>query len=176
MQFNYHLSEQDCYKFIEHRTKFSRFGRISLNSQRYLLYAFFGILFSGDILNGTVGYILTVPLFLLFYFTGPGSLAKATVENFKKIAAEAGANELIGWRSLILSDSFISEQQEGLTQHTPYDKIFNIYNGPEYCYIYYDLQTAAVVPWSAFKDENEKKSFLETLKIKRPDLLRFETK
>lgn len=176
MQLEYVLNENDYSKFLRHRSRFSVAGRAAIRSLRIFFVGLFLFFSVADLINDQFGFPIYGLLFAFFFFSAPGSLGKGEVENHKKIVAEKRVDEYVGWRKLVLSDDFISEQQQGLTYHTTYDKIYKIYNSSDYCYIYYEVMGAAIVPRTAFGSEAEKQSFLDFLKSKRPDLLAFEVK
>ena len=166
-KFKYQLNEEDYYEFSKFHMYNSPLNKKRIARMRFLCPAFFMML-SFLIYRATqnpVSYIIGGAISLLWIVFYEKLCTSALRKNING-AIKSGKLPVKNRSVLRFEEEGFFEKTELSEIQFPYTGIEQIVNGDSGIYIYTAATNAIIVPYQAFKNENEKKEFFEFIKLK----------
>lgn len=167
MKLEYDLSEQDYMAFNMHYIKYSKRIRSSLFVQRYLISLIFLVI---PFVTGGAKYIslggslaLAVVIYVLWVVFYPKYFNGALKKRVTKILNQGNNKSLLGRRTMSLGEDGISEMGNYGDGKIPWDSIKKVEETNEHIFVYINDVNAYVIPIRAFKNEDDKKKFLDAI-------------
>ena len=166
MKIDFTLTEEDYLDITMMHMKGSKKFRSSFIAQRFVI-PFLVCLVVFDIAK-TFGFIpsviICVAIYGIWVALFPKYYKNSATKKIRKISAKSGNSGVFGNCSIdITSDGVVNSNSEGSIR-TNWKKVNKVQETEKFLLIYVDNTNCCVLPLRAFKDESERKTFMNILK------------
>lgn len=166
MNLKYELTKQDYIDFNLNHMKVSPALKKLVFIQQFVIPAFYLLLpiFLAPLLDTPLWlwYAAFIPLSILWAIFYPKHFNKTIARRMSKMLEEGRTDTILGEHTMTITDEGILDQTE--MNETKYSKVEKIIETGKHVFVYVNSVAAFIIPVKSFKNEEEKKAFLNEIK------------